>query len=85
MNNALPILKFQIDQSNETNSFSSQVSSYNTHLMHFFTFHSYVCHLNENSPQGAALVFSDAYSTQVHDDDMVNCFLYINHLIFSTH
>lgn len=30
-----------------------------------------MCHLNENSPQGAALVFSDAYSTQVHDDDMV--------------
>lgn len=33
--------------------------------------YSYVCHLNENSPQGTALLFSDAYSTQVHDDDMV--------------
>lgn len=35
---------------------------------------SYVCHLNENSPQGTALVFSDAYSTQVHDNDMVRLF-----------
>ncbi|CAH0746918.1 unnamed protein product [Bemisia tabaci] len=36
----------------------------------YFDNPSYVCRLDENSLQGTALVFSEAYSTQVHDDDM---------------
>lgn len=36
--------------------------------MHFFLF-SYIARINENSPQGTALVFADPYNPQVNDDD----------------
>lgn len=35
----------------------------------FFLLFSYIARINENSPQGTALVFADPYNPQVNDDD----------------